>query len=59
MIILFYFVESQILRIVLEISMAIFTGILGFLGGIKYTKKQNKIGNIKNSNQNIIEQENK
>ena len=39
--------------------MAIFTGILGFLGGIKYTKKQNKIGNIKNSNQNIIEQENK
>ena len=56
---MFDFVENQTLRIILEISMAVFTGILGFLGGVKYTKKQNKIGNIKNSNLNVIQQENK
>ena len=54
---MFDFIDNQVFRIILEISMAIFTGILGFLGGMKYTKKQNKIGNINNSNQNYIHQE--
>ena len=56
---MFDFVDNQIIRIVLEIIMALFTGILGFLGGIKYTKKQNNIGNIKGSIINKINQENK
>lgn len=56
---MFDFVDNQIIRIILELGMAIFTGILGFLGGIKYTKKQNKIGNISNSKIDNIKQENK
>ena len=55
---MFDFVDNQIIRIILELGMAIFTGILGFLGGIKYTKKQNKIGNISNSKIDNIKQEN-
>lgn len=56
---MFDFVDNPMIRIVLEIGMAIFTGILGFLGGINYTKKQNRIGNISNSNIENIKQENK
>lgn len=56
---MFDFVSNQVLRIILEIGMAIFTGILGFLGGIEYNKKTNKIGNISNSNIRNIKQENK
>ncbi len=55
---MFDFVDNQIIRIILELGTAIFTGILGFLGGIKYTKKQNKIGNISNSKIDNIKQEN-
>lgn len=55
---MFDFVDNQIIRIILELGMAIFTGILGFLGGIKYTKNQNKIGNISNSKIDNIKQEN-
>ena len=52
---MFDFVDNQIMRIILELVMAIFTGIIGFLGGIKYTKKQNKIGDISNSKiENIL-----
>lgn len=56
---MFDFVDNQIMRIILELGMAIFTGIIGFLGGIKYTKKQNKIGDISNSKIENIKQENK
>lgn len=55
---MFDFVDNQIIRIILELGMAIFTGILGFLGGIKYTKKQNEIGDISNSKIDNIKQEN-
>lgn len=54
---MFDFVDNQIVRIILEVGMAIFTGILGFLGGIKYTNRKNKIGNISNSNIGNIKQE--
>lgn len=54
---MFDFVDNQIVRIILELGMAIFTGILGFLGGIKYTDKKNKMGNISNSNIGNIKQE--
>jgi hypothetical protein len=54
---MFDFVDNQIVRIILELGMAIFTGILGFLGGIKYTNKKNKMGNISNSNIGNIKQE--
>ena len=32
---MFDFVDNQVIRIILEVGMAIFTGVLGFLGGIK------------------------
>lgn len=54
---MFDFVDNQIIRILLEVVMALFTGILGFLGGIKYTNKKNKLGNISNSNIGSIKQE--
>lgn len=56
---MFDFIDNQAIRIILEISMSIFTGILGFIGGVQYTKKINKIGNIKNSKIRDINQENK
>lgn len=54
---MFDFIDNQILRIILEIAMALVSGILGFLGGMKYTSKKNKIGNITNSNVREIKQE--
>lgn len=54
---MFDFVDNQIMKILLEVVMALFTGILGFLGGMKYTNKKNKIGNISNSNIENIKQE--
>lgn len=54
---MFDFVDNQVIRIILEVGMAIFTGALGFLGGIKYTNKKNKIRNISNSNIGNIKQE--
>ena len=56
---MFDFIDNQITRIILELGMAILTGILGFLGGIEYTKKINKIGNISDSKIRNIKQENK
>lgn len=56
---MFDFVDNQVVRIVLEFTFSIITGILGFISGIQYTKKQNKIGNIKNSKIRDIKQENK
>lgn len=56
---MFDFVDNQVIRIILEIVMSIFTGVLGFLGGIQYTKKCNSIDNIKNSKIRDIRQENK
>lgn len=54
---MFDFVDNQIIRILLEVVMALFTGILGFLGGIKYTNKKNNMRNILNSNIRTIKQE--
>ena len=56
---MFDFVDNQIVRIILEITMSTFTGISDFLGGIQYTKKYNSISNIKNSKIENIKQENK
>lgn len=56
---MFEFVDNQIIRIILEVGLAMFTGILGFFGGIAYNKKQNIIGDIKNSTIRDINQENK
>ena len=58
---MFEFVSNQWLRIVLEIILAVFTGLLGFLGGINYNKikKKNNINKIKNSNINNINQSNR
>ncbi len=56
---MFDFIDNQMVRIVLELGLAIFTTILGFLGGIEYTKKINKIGNISDSKIRNIKQENK
>ena len=56
---MFDFIDNQVIRIILEISMSIFTAILGFLGGMQYTKKCNSIGKIKNSKIRDIKQENK
>ena len=56
---MFDFVDNQVIRIILELGLAIFTEILGFLGGIQYTKKINNIGNISNSKIGDIKQENK
>lgn len=56
---MFDFVDNQVLRIILELGLALFTAILGFLGGINYSKKTNKIGNISDSTIGNIKQENK
>ena len=56
---MFEFVDNQFLRIILEITAILISGLFGFLGGIKYSKKINKIGSIKNSLINSINQENK
>lgn len=56
---MFDFVDNQVLRIILELGLAIFTAILGFLGGMNYSKKTNKINNISNSKIENINQENK
>ena len=54
---MFDFVDNQVIRIILEVGMAILTGVLGFFGGIKYANKKNKIGKISNSNIENIKQE--
>ena len=54
---MFDFVDNQIIRILLEVIMALFTGVLGFFGGMKYTNKKNKIGNILNSDIGSIKEE--
>lgn len=56
---MFDFVDNQVIRIILELGLAIFTAVLGFLGGIHYTKKTNNIGDISNSHIGNIKQENK
>ncbi len=56
---MFDFIDNQTIRTILEITIAIFTGILGFIGGVQYTKKTNKISNIKDSTIRDINQENK
>lgn len=56
---MFDFIDNQVIRIILELGLAIFTAILGFLGGMHYTKKSNSIGKISNSKIRDIKQENK
>ena len=56
---MFDFVDNQVIRIILELGLAIFTAVLGFLGGMHYTKKTNNIGDISSSNIGNIKQENK
>ncbi len=56
---MFDFVNNQVIKIILELAMAIISAILGFLGGVNYTKKINKVGNIYGSIVGDIKQENK
>lgn len=56
---MFDFVDNQSLRIILELVAILISGIFGFLGGMKYSKKSNRIGNIKNSTIKDINQRNK
>lgn len=56
---MFEFVDNQVVRIILEIVMALFTGIIGFFSGINYSNKKNNIKTIKNSIVNGISQVNK
>ncbi len=56
---MFEFIDNQLIRTIVELGFAILTAILGFLGGIKYEKNVNKIGNINNSSIRDIKQENK
>lgn len=56
---MFDFVNNQGIRIILELGFAIFTAVLGFLGGIHYTQKINQVGDISNSKIRDINQENK
>ncbi|MBR2247779.1 MAG: hypothetical protein IKG58_03280 [Bacilli bacterium] len=55
---MFDFIDNNIIKILVEIFMDIFMIILGFFSGIKYSKRNNRIGNIKRSDNNIINQEN-
>lgn len=56
---MFDFVDNQVIKIMLELIVWIISTILGFLGGVNYTKKTNNIGNIYSSNIGDIKQENK
>ena len=56
---MFEFIDNQLIRIIVELGFSILTAILGFLGGIKYEKNVNKIGNIDKSTIGDIKQENK
>lgn len=56
---MFDYIDNTIVRTILEVASYLVTAILGFFGGISYSKKVNRIGNINNSNIESIKQENK